>query len=89
MADKDVLRMLHDEIMKKVDENTAKRLKDARTKEEGLAILEEASIKLDDDLLASVPGGDTSQLEDMMVGYCVWHWCSDNCRQHFFCPANT
>ena len=52
MADKDVLRMLHDEIMKKVDENTAKRLKDARTKEEGLAILEEASIKLDDDLLA-------------------------------------
>ena len=88
MADKEVLKMLHDELMKKVDEDTINKLKGAKTKEEGLAILEDASISLDDELLASVPGGDEESITDEMLGYCVWHWCSDNCPSHFFCPSN-
>ena len=88
MADKEVIKMLHDELMKKVDEKTVNKLKGARTKEEALSILEEASVSLDDEMLALVPGGDTEGITDEKVGFCVWYWCSENCPSHFFCPSN-
>ena len=59
MADKkDIMKMLNEELGKKVDSETLEKLKGAKTKKEGLAILEKMSIKLDDDMLDAVSGGD-------------------------------
>ena len=89
MSKMDAMKMLKDEISKKVDEETLKKFKNAKSKEEALSILEGTSIKLNDDMLAAVSGGVG---ED---GFCGDNagWCDDNdcgdLGQHPNCNALT
>ena len=83
MADKEVMKMLRDELASKVDGETLKKLKGAKTKEEGLAILEAASIELDDEVLALIPGGDGLQ---SITGWCHGFGCSKHlCPKDYYC----
>ena len=63
------LEMLKDEISAKLDEDTIGRLKNAKSSKDALAILEGASIELDDELLSAVAAGTDE--EDGV------YWCGD------------
>ena len=80
MADKnEIIKMLNEELEKKVDGETLNRLKGAKTKKEALAILEETSIKLDDEILDAVSGGDDDN---------TWE-CGANCLSREVCFNDT
>ena len=76
MANHEILKMLHEELVKKADSKTIERIKGAKSKDEALSILEEASIDHDDELLAAVSGGtdDLSQ-EGEDKGLCWTYGC--------------
>ena len=76
--------MLKDEIEKKVDPETLKKLGKAGSKEEALSILSDASIDIDDEKLAAVSGGEGS-VEDFLQNGVDWH-CPTACNWHY-CPG--
>ena len=84
MDKKEAFKMLKDEIEKKVDPETLKKLGKAGSKEEALSILSDASIDIDDEKLAAVSGGEGS-VEDLLQNGVDWH-CPTACNWHY-CPG--
>ncbi len=80
MDKNDALKMFKEEIMSKLDPGTIEALKNAKSKKEALSLLEDVSIKLDDDMLAAVAGGAEDDEE-------VGDWCLDDQCDGLFCPG--
>ena len=68
-----ILKMLEEQVQAKADNETFEKLRNAKSPEEALPILENLSIKLDDEMLSAVSGGEDEELGD-------GPWCS------FYCP---
>ena len=89
MSKTDVLKMLKDELLSNVDQDTLKKLGKVNSKEETLSILEEASIELSDDMLSAISGGTEVELdpldsaEDAAFGGIEANWCP----LHSYCPS--
>ena len=85
MDNKELLKMLKDEITSKVDAETLKKLESAGSKEEALSILSEASVEIDDEKLAAVSAGEgiEGELEEGLKWHCPtacnWHYCPGAC----------
>ena len=79
MDNKEVIKMLNDEISKKIDADTLDKLKNARTKKEALSLLEGASVVLSDEVLSVVSGGD-----DDDGGF---SWCPEKNCDGLLCPG--
>ena len=84
MADKkEIAKMLHEELSKKVDSETMGKLKNAKSSSEALSILEDASISLDENVLAAVSGGDEENDLDM-----IWN-CHELCWERTVCIGDS
>ncbi len=80
MDKKEALKMFKEEIMSKVDPGMIEALKNAKSKKEALSLLEGASVKLDDDMIAAVAGGAEDDEE-------VGDWCLDKDCDGLYCPG--
>ncbi len=88
MSNSDTLKMFKDEISRKVDADTLKKLENAASKKEALAILEEASVELSDDMLAAVAGGDDGiDIDDGSDGDGGGNFCAADAG--WGCDSNT
>ena len=88
MSKTDALKMMKDELLSKVDQDTLKKLGKVKSKEETLSILEEASIELSDDMLSAISGGLDEEIDpldfagDAAFGGVEANWCP----LHSYCP---
>ncbi len=83
MSKEESLKMLKDEITKKVDSDTLKKLENAKSKDEALAILEEASVELDEELLSSVSSGSGMDEAVGLAEVAEAGWCGSNSNRFF------
>lgn len=75
MAKTDALNMLREELSKKLDDSTVKKLANAKSKKEALSILEDASIELDDDAMSAISAGsDMDEIADLERS----EWCTED-----------
>ena len=71
MDKEQAFEMLKNEISGKLDEDTKNRLKNAKSSQEALAILEETSIQLDDEMLSAVSAGSDDENENGELQWCA------------------
>ncbi len=73
MDKKEILKMLKEEVVNKVDSATLDKLKAAGSKDEAFSILRDASIELNDEMLDAVAGGVED--DDSFIEWCSSYEC--------------
>ena len=76
MEKNEVIKMLNEELGRKVDAATIDKLKNAKTQKEALDILRGVSVNLSEDALSAISGGEEG------VG-----WCPEKNCDGLLCPG--
>ena len=82
MDNNKILNMLKDEVLAKADAETIAKLKNCKSPQEAIKLLESISIDLDDDTLAAIAAG-TGNDDKEPVGI---EWCGDLYCQELIPP---
>ena len=70
MDNKEILKMLKEEVERKADAETIEKLKNAGSANEAISILKSASVELDEDMLTAVAGGEKKNPWGMPIPEC-------------------